>query len=119
MKMFYKPLNFFKPLVVFLLINNIVNAQAPNAFSYQGVALDAKGVPVSSKQISLRISILQGSSLGTEVLKETHTPITDKYGQFSVAVGQGTSVSGTISAIQWGSNSHYLKAEIDINGGSS
>jgi len=94
-------------------------SQAPSAFSYQGVALDTKGAPVSSKQISLRITILQGSVSGIEVYKETHTPTTDIYGQFSVVIGQGAPLLGTMSAIKWGSNSHFLKTEIDIAGGST
>jgi len=86
-------------ILTYLFCISVVFSQAPESFSYQGVALDAKGVPVVSKQISLRITILQGSLSGTEVLQETHSPSTDKYGQFSVAIGQGLAVSGTISAV--------------------
>ena len=113
------PLKQFFFFLGLMIVTFNLCAQAPEAFSYQGVALDAKGVPVVSKQISLRITILQGSSSGTEVMQETHSPTTDKYGQFSVAIGQGTAVSGTMSSIQWGSSSHYIKAEIDVDGGSS
>jgi hypothetical protein len=103
-------------IAIFMLASPSMG-QAPEAFNYQGIALDAKGVPVASKKISLRVSILQETSQGAVVMQETHSPTTDKFGQFSVNIGEGNSILGKLSNVKWGNFSHFLKTEIDIAGG--
>jgi uncharacterized protein (TIGR02145 family) len=102
-------------IAVFMLASPSMG-QAPEAFNYQGIALDAKGIPVASKKISLRVSILQETSQGAVVMQETHSPTTDKFGQFSVNIGEGASSIGKMSEVKWAGKKHFLKTEIDING---
>jgi hypothetical protein len=94
-------------------------AQAPQKFNYQGAARDAAGNPLSNKGISLRLSILTGSSAGLAQYVETHTVTTNSVGLFNVAVGGGTITSGTFNGITWNVGDKYLKVEIDPNGGSA
>ena len=101
-----------------VFITASVFAQAPQAVNYQGVARDSSGNVLSSQTVSLRLSILIGSPLGAAVYVETHSKTTDGFGLFSLKIGQGTIVSGIFSSISWGSNSYYLKVEIDPSGGS-
>ncbi len=111
-------IKFVAVLISFIFLNDTY-AQAPEAFNYQGIALDAKGVPVVSKKISLRISILQRIQTDSVVFQETHSPTTDKYGQFSINIGMGLVVKGKMSNVQFNKYPHYIKSEMDINGGSS
>jgi hypothetical protein len=92
-------------------------AQAqPQKVNYQAVAVNASGVTVKNRVISLKLSILDSSSTGSVLYSETHQPTTDGSGQFSVYLGGGTAVSGTFSNIPWGNTKDkFLKAEADLN----
>lgn len=94
-------------------------AQAPQSFSYQAVARDMAGNIIANKAVSLRFSILDGSSSGTLVYQETQSATTNVLGLCNVSVGQGTVTSGNFSTINWGNGSKFLRVEIDPNGGSS
>ncbi len=94
-------------------------AQPPQMFKYQGLARGSDGNPVSNTTISLRISIHQGNPAGTVVYKETHNPLTNEFGSFSVNIGGGTVVTGNFSTIPWGRHSYFQEVEMDVNGGSS
>jgi hypothetical protein len=52
-----------------------VFAQPPHKMSYQAVIRDSEGRLVVSRDIGMRISILQGSAGGTAVYTETRTPV--------------------------------------------
>jgi uncharacterized protein (TIGR02145 family) len=88
--------------------------------NYQAVAVNASGVTVKNRVISLKLSILDSSSTGSVLYSETHQPTTDGSGQFSVFLGGGTAISGTFSNIPWGnSKDKFLKAEADLNSGTN
>jgi hypothetical protein len=95
----------------------IVQAQAPDAFCYQGVAASATGVELVNQNITLRMSILKGSASGTPVYIETHQSATDKFGLFSVDIGTGLPQIGSFAAIEWQFDKHFLKVEMDPTGG--
>ncbi|MBI4647517.1 MAG: hypothetical protein HY738_13245, partial [Bacteroidia bacterium] len=69
--------------------------------------------------ISLRMSILQGSASGTTVYSETHAATSNDYGVFDLVVGNGAIISGNFSAIDWGSDIYFLKVEMDGTGGTN
>ena len=98
-------------------------AQAPQGFNYQGVATDNNGFELQNQTISIQASILSSSTAGTVVWQETHITTTDTFGLFNVIIGEGTSTnsgsSATFSEIDWGAASHFMKVEIDVNGGSN
>ena len=98
-------------------------AQAPQGFTYQGVATDNNGFELQNQTISIQASILSSSATGTTVWQETHTTTTDTFGLFNVTIGEGTSTnsgsSATFSEIDWGAASHFMKVEIDVNGGTN
>lgn len=102
-----------------VLISVMIFAQAPQAFNYQGVARDLSGSPIPNQNIGLQIAILQGSINGNEVYKETHNPTTTDLGLFNLQIGTGTVVNGNFEAIDWGNDNHFLRIELDENGGSN
>jgi hypothetical protein len=97
----------------------VLQAQAPQAFNYQGVARDLSGNPIPNQNIGLRIAILQGSMNGVEVYKETFLVTTNNLGLFNIQVGSGNVVTGDFSNIGWGGDVHFLKIEMDENGGTN
>ncbi len=93
-----------------------LSAQAPQQFKYQAVARDISGNILPNQDISLRISILEGTVGGTALFVETHDVTTNSYGLISLSIGAGVNVSGSIDAISWGANIYFLKTEMDPAG---
>lgn len=88
----------------------------PKAFSYQAVIMKANGNAVlSNTTISFRISILQGSTIGVPVYNETDHPTTDSNGQINIVIGG----SAGLPYIDWSNGPYFLKAEVDIKGGTN
>jgi hypothetical protein len=106
-------------LAVFIYSISNILAQAPMGFNYQGVALSNSGTPISSKKISLRISLIESQQLGAVTYQEAHGVNTDAYGQFSIIIGNGQAVSGKMADVQWNKFPYYLKVELDLDGGTS
>ena len=97
-------------------------AQVPQGFTYQAVATDNNGLELVDQNVSVRVSILSESSTGVEQWIEVHSTTTDGFGLFTITIGEGASTGNgaqsSFSDIDWGGSEHYLKIEMDVNGGS-
>ncbi|WP_415374051.1 DUF1566 domain-containing protein [Patiriisocius sp. Uisw_017] len=87
---------------------------AQQGINYKALIKDGSGVIVSSTAIDVTFTILDGAS---NVYEETHAPTTDANGIVILNIGEGTPVTGDFSTIDWSSNSHFLKVQIDTGGG--
>lgn len=105
--------------IVFISFSITAQSQPPQAFNYQGIARDISGTPLVNRTIALQISILQGPFPGTQVYRETHTVQTNKLGVFTLSIGQGDPQNGFFTEINWAYGEHYIKTEIDPNGGNN
>lgn len=94
-------------------------AQVPQGISYQAVALNTSSNPVVSSPIGVKLSILDTAITGTVLYSETHAKTTNAQGLFNLVIGQGTVTSGAFNTINWGTNSKFLKVEMDIAGGTN
>lgn len=106
-------------LLILLALTFTIQAQSPQSFSYQAVPRDANGNVMPNQNISLKISIMEGSSSGTVVYAETHTTMTNDQGIVNLKIGDGTTTMGTFSSINWGNHMHYVMVEMDPNGGTN
>jgi len=93
-----------------------ISAQAPQAFSFQGVAYDENSEPITDQGITVRIEILAEASTSMSIYSEEHEIITSPSGLFSLEIGRGDIISGVFSDIAWGSSSHFIKVGIDVEG---
>lgn len=105
--------------VVFFLSLGMLFAQAPQQFNYQGVARNTSGQPLANQNIGLQLTIRTGTANGTAQYQETHNVTTNAYGLYNLAVGGGTAVTGTMSAVTWSAGSKFMQVQIDPNGGTS
>jgi hypothetical protein len=109
--------------LVLSILSVTLMAQVPQGVGYQGVATDASGIELVNQAISIRASVLSGSAIGTVEWEETHATTTDTFGLFTLTIGQGTNTTNGVQAsfadISWGTNTHFLKMEMDVTGGSS
>ncbi|WP_422359152.1 hypothetical protein [Reichenbachiella sp.] len=101
-----------------ILFSSTLFGQNPNKISYQAVVRNAEGTPITTA-VGMQISILQGTASGTTVFSETHTPTPNSNGLVSIEIGAGTTVSGTLSEIDWSNGPYFLKTETDIAGGTN
>ena len=91
-------------------------AQSPQAFKYQAIARDNAGNVLQNRFISIRITVLSGSPTGTPEYAETHSDTTNQFGLFNLEIGSGTLEFGNFNTINWSSNTHYIKIEMDPTG---
>ena len=102
-----------------ILFSLTIFAQTPQSFKYQTIVRDATGAPVQNQNVNLRFSIHNMNAAGPVVYSETHMVLTNEFGLASLEIGNGVPLSGTFSAIDWGTNSKYLEVELDPSGGNS
>ena len=102
-----------------VLISIPTFAQVPQGISYQAIALNGSGTPVVSSNVRVKLSILDTSATGTTLYSETQLKTTNAQGLFNLVIGQGTLVSGAFNTINWGTNSKFLKVEMDATGGTT
>ncbi len=98
--------------------------QVPQGFIYQGVAHNADGTPVANKQITVEVSILQGTDCSSScqlIWQELHYPTTNELGIFTIEIGHGQSTyAGSVDSfpqINWADRSagdYYLKIRVDL-----
>ena len=94
-------------------------AQTPNAFKYQAVVRNDAGQIIVNQAVGFRISILQNSASGAVVYSEEHTTQTNAFGLVNLEIGNGTILSGSFSAIDWGTDSYFVKIELDASNNGS
>ncbi len=97
----------------------VSKGQSPQAFKYQAVARDIDGNVLPGQAVAFRMSILQGSISGPVVYSERQALTTNEFGLANISLGTGTVLSGSFPAINWESNTYFIKTEIDPAGGTT
>ena len=85
-----------------------VKAQSPEKMTYQAVVRDASDNLVTSSDVGMQISILQGSDTGTPVYVETQTTTSNANGLVSIEIGTGTTTDD-FSTIDWSNGTYFIK----------
>ncbi len=106
-------------LLLVLLISATAFCQVPQGISYQAIATNGSGNPIVNSNVGVRLSVLDNSASGPVLYTETHVKMTNAQGLFNTVIGQGTPTTGTFSSINWGTNSKFLKVEMDVAGGTN
>jgi uncharacterized protein (TIGR02145 family) len=104
-------------LLIAGLLTSSTIAQSPQKMSFQAVIRNSTNQLVINHAVGMRISILQGSSTGTAVYVETHTPVSNSNGLVTIEIGGGTPVTGTFAGIDWSTGTYFIKTETDLSGG--
>ncbi|MFC2129273.1 tail fiber domain-containing protein [Bacteroidota bacterium] len=94
-------------------------AQVPEMFNYQAVVRNDQGEVLANQNVQFQLSILAGSTDGPAVYSESHMKTTNALGIVDLVIGMGTGPDGSLGAIDWGSDTHFLKVELDPTGGTS
>ncbi|MBL7743841.1 MAG: hypothetical protein JNN00_10245 [Chitinophagaceae bacterium] len=95
-------------------------AQVPQALNYQAIARNTDGTIIPGQSIGVRFSILDGGASGTVLYQETNQVVTNNFGLFTLAIGNGNSVTGSFTSIDWGTvSTKFLRVEIAPQGGNN
>ena len=106
-------------LGLLLFISITTFAQEQDFMSYQAVIRNSDNNLIVNQPIGIKISILQGSLLGTVAYTETQNPTSNSNGLITLEIGNGNSVTGNYSTIDWANGPYFIKTEIDPTGGTS
>ena len=112
-----KKILFIKLFLFGCFIILCINANAQTGIFFQAIARDNFTNPAKDRKIYVQTNIMQSSPTGTIVLIEQHETNTDAYGIFSIMVGNGERVGGTVtglSTIDWSKGPYYLNIKIAI-----
>jgi hypothetical protein len=105
--------------LIFCLLSLSAGAQADvgsMGFAYSFLIRDNAGVPLTSKPVTLRFTLLLGpaASIVNAPWVETQTITTDTFGFANVVIGMGTKAGGTaasFSGVDFSISSYWLLAE--------
>ena len=96
---------------------NTATTTVPAGISYQAIARNAQGQPLSDAAVQVKFTLLTDSLTGAAEYSESHSLTTNSLGLFTTAFGAGTAETGTFANINWASGSKYLKVELDAGDG--
>ena len=110
-----------KYLCILLFVLCINNASAQTGLNFQGVARTSNNVIIASQDISLKLSILQGSATGIPEYVEIRKVKTNAQGLFTAVIGDAetTITLGNFADIDWKLSPKFLKIEIDPAAGNN
>lgn len=104
-------------IIIALLTQLTLNAQSEKGINFQAVARNADGSILSNKDISVRLSLKQGSPDGLIEYQEIKTVSTNVVGLFNLVFGSKENsnivVIGDYNSINWNNSNKYLQVEID------
>ena len=115
----YKVLTQF--LMVLVFVSFLTNLNAQTGLNFQGVARTASNAVIASQDITLKLSILQGSATGLTEYIEVRKVTTNAQGLFTAVIGDSLTIStlGKFSDIDWKLSPKFLKIEIDPAAGNN
>jgi hypothetical protein len=110
-----------RTLFLIILSQVMSNAQAQTGLNFQGVARTTNNVILASQAITIKLSILQGSSTGTLEYSETREVFTNAQGLFTAVIGDPGAIStlGNFNTINWKLSPKFLKIEMDAAAGTN
>jgi hypothetical protein len=106
-----------KSFLLFLLFFATINLNGQTGIFFQAIARDNNANPAKDRKLYVQTNIIQSTTTGTIVLTEEHQTFTDAFGIFSIMVGSGKRVGGTVtglSTIDWSKDPYYLNIKIVI-----
>ncbi len=99
--------------LITFIITSLSFAQG-GGFNYKALITDNDNV-LATHPVTFRFTVLENGT--TSVYQETQSATTDANGIVAVNVGEGSTISGNFSTIDWSSNPYFLKIEIDTGSG--
>lgn len=102
-----------------LFFGSGLSAQTPELINYQAVARNTQtGLELANTPIFISCKIRSNGPNGNIVFQENHAGVgTDDFGLFSIQIGSGSPVIGSLANINWSSGTYWLDTEVDAGDG--
>jgi hypothetical protein len=113
---------FYKKFLFILLLTTVaMQLNAQTGLNFQGVARTSNNVIISSQDITLKLSIIQGNPGGLPEYIEVRKVKTNAQGLFTAVIGDtGTMITlGNFADIDWKLSPKFLKIELDPAAGNN
>ena len=101
--------------IFFAVLSTTIYAQSQPYFNYQAVIRDNTGGLLINRLVNLKIAIREGNATGTISYQEVHTTTTNAFGLVNLVVGAGAPLQGSMPAVNWGDDTHFIDIELDAN----
>lgn len=89
-------------------------SQVPDVINYQAVARDVSGNIMANQDIEVMFRIFNVPVAGTELFAEEHATVsTNQFGLFSLQIGTGSIITGSLGAIDWSTVSPWLEVAVE------
>lgn len=111
-----KQLYTFLGIFAFLLCCLIAEAQVPHLFNYQGIARDIKGNPLKNQALGIKLSILPSADAAAAEYEETQRVLTNEFGLYTLQIGNGTPIRGSMQNVKWETGNKFIQVAIDVRG---
>jgi uncharacterized protein (TIGR02145 family) len=105
-------------IIAFISVFN-ANAQAPQKFNYQGIARNAQGEAIANQAMALKIWVLSAADAEVPDFEEVHQVKTNEFGLYTLEIGAGEAITGTMSSVKWETGNKYIRVAIDPQGGNN
>lgn len=102
-----------KIFLLLILVIASISTNAQKGINYQAVVRDDNGQLMKNETITLEFSIIKNSASGTIVYTETHSVITNNFGNATAIIGHGTPVLGSFLTIAWTPFKNFLNVQIN------
>ncbi len=96
-------------LLSIIVFASSLTAQAPHSFQYQAVLRDEAGQVLAHEEVTLEVSILQGSHDGPAVFTEIHQAETNAFGLVNLQVGS----LEDLGVVSWAEDTYYVSIVAD------
>ena len=104
-------------VTAFSLLAQTVPTLPPEGIIYQAEARDNTGKLLTNKTLEVKLIIKQESpTTGFTVWEGEYTVNTDKYGLFSLIIGEGVSNGYVFGDIHWDLYEHFLTVQLMVDG---
>ncbi len=102
-------------ITIFIISGFLSYSQVPQGFSFQGIAFDDNGSPLSNKEVSIRANIIEGDINGPSIYTEEHNTNTSSQGLYSLIIGRGDALNSDFNEIDWSVLPKYISISISID----
>jgi hypothetical protein len=102
-------------LFIFVFVQSKAQV-APSGIVFQAVARDINNNAAANRNVYAIVNILEGSSNGNNVYKESWQVLSTNEGVFTITIGQGTRLSGANSlvSLDWTNKIYFFNIQIAI-----
>ena len=100
-------------LLIGLLFSLLTIAQSPQGINYQAVVRNESGQVISNDDVTIEISILQGTINGTAIFTETHYKSTNLQGLVNVIIGSINNED--FQLIDWANSPYFISVKVNGN----